>query len=550
MHIPFDIDQPSSTFLHTKNLTCVYEDGRLKYIKTGNTELVRTIYGSVRDADWETVTCQIRDEHIQQKEDNFIITYTAYYQQNDIAFEAVYRIEGKPDDTITFDMQGKALSSFKSNRIGLCMHLPIRACAGIPVSVTHPKGTETATRFPVCISPHQPFSQVERLYWKTEKNTAIQISFRGEVFEAEDQRNWMDYSYKIYSRPLSLPFPFKVAAGEVMQQTIKVNVVPAADMTADAISVVNNKPVSLPDLGIAAAEEPALLTREETSLLHALPFSHYRAELDLERDNWKIIFAIHIENAKALGVTLVLVLFFTDNYINEAALLLELLYGHATIVKSILPQHKDYKVTPAFLQQYFYPLVKKKFNDIQVGYGTDIYFAELNRQRPENDCYDFVGFSINPQVHNFDAKTMLENIEAIDSIIQTIRSFTSKPIVVSPVTLKKRKNHDGAGASMHNLVNNFDERLHTWFGAGWFLLCLYALHGVQQVSFFKTTGTGGILRNVNELSPLYLVLQQLRLLSPDVMKKNKNRLIFKNRQGEEMDFLLDELYFESDASTT
>ena len=33
----------------------------------------------------------------------------------------------------------------------------------------------------------------------------------------EDQRNWSDASFKTYSRPLALPFPYPVAAGEVLQ---------------------------------------------------------------------------------------------------------------------------------------------------------------------------------------------------------------------------------------------------------------------------------------------------------------------------------------------
>ena len=177
-----------------------------------------------------------------------------------------------------------------------------------------------------------------------------------------------------------------------------------------------------------------------------------------------------------------------------------------------------------------------------VGYGTDIYFTELNRQRPQHDEFDFISFSLNPQVHSFDEKTILENIETIPDIIQTIRSFTDKPVFASPVTFKKRKNHDGAGSARHALVNNFDARQNTWFGTGWFLLCLFQLRDVQQVTFFKTTGDSGIAGTAGENSPLYRVLAQLQSFRAATMTKSVGasgtQIIFNNEAGKELKFQL------------
>src|SRR5699024_4733859 len=43
-------------------------------------------------------------------------------------------------------------------------------------------------------------------------------------FEMEDQRNWSDASYKTYSRPLELPFPYQLRAGERVHQRVRVHV--------------------------------------------------------------------------------------------------------------------------------------------------------------------------------------------------------------------------------------------------------------------------------------------------------------------------------------
>lgn len=540
MHIPFDIDLSRSIILHTKNLSCQYEEGRLRYIKAGDTELVRMIYGAVRDADWETVACNIMGERIHQEEDGFTITYTAHYRQDNIIYEAAHRIEGRPDDTITFDMQGKALSDFKSNRIGLCAHLPVKECAGVSVNVINESGEKVLTRFPENISPHQPFSRVQQLHWTTENNAKIRLSLEGDVFEAEDQRNWMDHSFKIYSRPLSLPFPFNIWSGDTMRQKMAVQLsFLKNDVISNEKASTNIESRNVPAIGFAAADEPALLTTGEIALLQSVPFAHYRAELDFEKD-WRAIFSIHSTNAKALGTALELVLLFSDNYMEEIKGFITAISNVEYNIKSILPLHKAHKVTPLFLQEYFYPLLKKSFPLIMVGYGTDIYFTELNRQRPQHDGFDFISFSLNPQVHSFDEKSMLENIETIPDIIRTIRSFTGKPVFVSPITFKKRKNHDCMGDSRHSLVNNFDERQHTWFGAGWFLLCLFQLCDAQQVTFFKTTGGSGIIGAAGEASPLYRVLTQLKLFWTATMTKritaSATQIIFHNRAGEKLVF--------------
>lgn len=545
MHVPFDIILPASVPLQTKNLSCVYEQGMLRCIMADNTELIRMIYSAVRDHNWGTVPFSVSDEKIIQHKDSFMVSYAAKYSINSIEYEASFFIEGKSDDTISFTMQGKALNDFMSNRIGLCVHLPVAACSGRECIISKTNGEEIISEFPRTISPHQPFTDIQQMRWRTESGTTVQMLFSGEVFEAEDQRNWMDNSYKIYSRPLYLAFPFAVKTGEAMQQSFYLGITPAeADINDTGSAPDMKQPVQVPGLCIAAAAENILLGREEIALLHELPFTHYRAELDFEND-WKTIFAIHKANAEAIGAKLTLVLFFTDDYDNEARLFLQMLAECNDAVASILPQHKKHKVTTVLLQQYFYPLVKATFPGIQVGYGTDMYFTELNRQRPENDLYDFVSFSLNPQVHSFDAITILQNIQTIPDIIATIRSFTGKPVVVSPVTFRKRKNHDGAGASRHDLVNNYDERQHTWFGAGWFLLCLYALHNVQQVCFFTTTGDSGIIGHA-QLTPLYKILKKLKAFSPvNMVKKHADgslQIIFRNKADEELVFLLDNAF--------
>lgn len=545
MQIPFDIAIPAFTRLHTRSLSCIYDKGNIRYIKAGNTKLICMIYSAVRDTGWGTIPYHITHEDIQQNEESFIITYTAQFQQNNILFEASYRIEGTADDSISFEMKGISHSRFLSNRIGLCLHLPVEECKSQPVIIVTDSGDEMQAMFPANINPHQPFSHIQQMHWQTTDGKKILLLFEGEVFEAEDQRNWMDNSYKIYNRLLHLPFPFNVEKGYAMQQKVLVRFSKdSKKIVQQNIQTSKDEFVPVLPLGFAAADEPALLSPEEVQLLSKLPFAHYRAEADFETD-WKSVLEIHRNNSAKLNTSLELILFFTDDFIKETEALIQVIASFPTSIKSILPLHKKHKVTPVFLQQYFYPSVKDKFPHIKIGYGTDAYFTELNRSRPENDLFDFVSFSINPQVHASDTNTLLENIGSIPYMMATIKSFTDKPVHVSPVTFKKRKNHDAAAGDQYALVDNFDKRQHTGFGAGWFLLCLYELHEAAQVSFFKTTGVSGMVRSAKEVSPLFIVLQQLKLFSPvAMMKKNEEKIIvFKNKRNEELKISFENLFF-------
>src|SRR5699024_9606535 len=109
-----------------------------------------------------------------------------------------------------------------TNRTGLVvLHPP--DLAGTEAQVTHPGGDTEQSAFPVSISPHQPMWDIRGLQW-TSGGAGVQVWFEGDVFEMEDQRNWSDASYKTYSRPLELPFPYQLRAGERVHQRVRVHV--------------------------------------------------------------------------------------------------------------------------------------------------------------------------------------------------------------------------------------------------------------------------------------------------------------------------------------
>ena len=98
---------------------------------------------------------------------------------------------------------------------------PARSSRAAPLASAHSDGTVEHSRFPVDISPHQPAFDIAGLSWRDD-GLDVDVRFAGDMFEMEDQRNWTDASYKTYSRPLALPFPYPLAAGERVVQSIDV----------------------------------------------------------------------------------------------------------------------------------------------------------------------------------------------------------------------------------------------------------------------------------------------------------------------------------------
>lgn len=508
--------------LKTTQLTVAYQQGYLRYIKLGNQELVRMIYTAVRDQHWLTAAMNISEEKIVQEEHTFKITYQAKYSLNGIEYFASVEIIGQSDDTISFHFIGTADCDFLRNRIGICVHHPIQECVGQSVDIIQEDGSSLLSVFPQLIAPHQPFKNIQQLIWKTPKAVQARLAFEGDIFETEDQRNWTDNSFKTYSTPLGIPFPVAVKKGDRVEQKVVLTVTNANSINAvlNEDSAVETR-VAFPAIGYAKSNPT--LSVDQVELLNQIIFHHYRVEIRFEND-WENMLKTAIEEAGLLHSKIELVVFF-DDYSNEYALLKEVL--NATISSIIILQNNA--VVPHLdLFNFVIPAIKTDFPFIKIGAGTDLFFAELNRNRITDERLDFVSFSINPQVHLYDDETLIENLAAQQYCIQTIQSFTKLPIHISPVTLKPR----GFPAL------SIDARQHTDFIANWTALTLKYLAGAAQITFYETMGEKGII-NTNGLSPVYELLKKIAAFKPKfIINKpvqnplKKDALVLENDKGE------------------
>lgn len=538
--LPPDIVLEPAKRLQAGALTCLYEGGKLRYICLAQTEILRMLYPAVRDSQWGTLPCTISNEQLVIGTDTFTIQYTAVYYQEKPVYEAQYSIEGCSCNRIVFSMKGRALAAFEKNRIGLCVLHPVKECSGQPVTIVRAGGGSCTAGFPVQIAPVQPFHNVAEMHWRTADGCDAEVIFEGEVFETEDQRNWMDHSYKTYSTPQAIPFPVKVQAGDTVMQKISVTANAAAAQPSVPVALTEER-ISFPAIGYGRSAHQPQLTDEVINCLQKIPFHHYNVRLALDEPGWQQILQMACAEAVQLQTKLDLALVFSDAYPQELEALLELLSRQQAILLRILPLQKDEAVTPEALLNYVYPRIKSRLPGVKTGHGTRQFFTELNRQRPRQSLFDFVSFSCHPQVHATDSRSLLENLESLPDMINTAGELAAgKPVFIAPLTLK------GAG---HPAA---DSRQYSRLAACWTILALQQVAMAGSCTLFELSGEAGLVQMTAggvQPSPVYEVLVAIQSFQPRwIIKKYAagsllmDGLLLENAAGDRLFFRLPESY--------
>ena len=148
-----------------------------------------------------------------------------------------------------------------------------------------------------------------------------------------------------------------------------------------------------------------------------------------------------------------------------------------------------------------YDAARQAFPGVLVGGGMLSYFTELNRKRPPARHIDFVTHTTCPIVHDCDDRSVMETLEALPWVAETVRSFASgKPYRVGPSMLGMHDNPYGA-APMPNPENRRiamalnDPRQRGLFGAAWNLgyAARMAAAGVEALTLSAPLGAFGVV---------------------------------------------------------
>lgn len=470
-------------------LTAELEAGNLRYIRWNGVELLRAVSYVVRDRNWGTYNPEIANLTVAESGAGFRVTYDAVAKDSAQEFRYSAEITGASNGTLIFRGKGRTVSDFVTNRTGFVVLHAVEGVAGNPARVEHVDGKTVDTKFPDIIDPIQPMMDLRAITHQPRPGLSITCRMEGDTFEMEDQRNWMDASYKTYVRPLALPWPFTLTAGTELDQAVTVTVAAKAAAGAAATSGAHIKlgasRGTIPPLGFGLEPELAERTLQAADALRAAKPHHVLVHHDARRSGGEQDLEAGVRAAIRLGAEpwLEFVVSDLDAFVAEIARVgaANAALGSAFTTVFISPA-PDLKSTlpgsvwpPCPPLEAIYSAARTAFPSARLGGGMFSYFTELNRKRPPLEQLDLVTFTNSSVVHAGDDRSVTEGLEALPYITRSVAPIAGgKPWHAGPSALGMRANPYGA-APMQNprnirqAMNHMDPRQRGLLVAAWYL---------------------------------------------------------------------------------
>lgn len=512
----FGTDEPVTPprLLSAGPLTAELEAGNLRYIRWQGVEVMRAISFIVRDRDWGTCNPEISGLEVTEAPDRFAVRYRARTAVAAQAFTYEATITGEASGRLTFSGRGRAETDFETNRTGFVVLHPIEGVAGERVEILHVDGRTVESLFPAVIDPVQPMKDLRQLtHWAADGALRVTCRMEGDTYEMEDQRNWTDASYKTYVRPLALPWPYTIPAGQGVDQEVTLTLAGTVPAT------VGREPVRVefgpggdgrvPALGLGLDPDDSAAAAAVAAAVAAIGADHLICHLDPRRGHGRASLAAQLEVARAIGATpwLEAVLAAVDGFEAEIAALGRtaadlgspfpvVLISPAADLKSTLPGNPWPPVPPAGAML---DAARAAFPGARIGGGMFSYFTELNRKRPPLDRLDLVSFTTSALVHAGDDRSVTETIQALPAIALSARAIAGDlPYAVGPSAIGMRGNPYGAAArenpgNIRQAMNRNDPRQRGLLGAAWALgyFARFAEGGASAVALGGPVGAMG-----------------------------------------------------------
>lgn len=253
---------------------------------------------------------------------------------------------------------------------------------------------------------------------------------------------------------------------------------------------------TLPPIGLA---HNGRLSDTDADLIAALAPAHLRLDIDLA-GAWEEVLADGIDACLRVGAALELALFMTGDPRERLPTIAERIEDAGVSVARVLVFAPGEEATPAA----WVALVRDSLRvDAPIGGGTNMYFNELYRSLPDLRPLGVIGWSVNPQVHAFTDRDLVENLDGQSEQLRSARSFAGDcQIVVTPVSLKPRFN--AVARSDASVTDNIDSRQGTLFAAAWTIGSIKrcAESGADALTYYETVGPRGIVGS-DGIFPLY-----------------------------------------------
>ena len=480
-------------------------------ITYGGVPVLRGLRVVVRDENWGTPIAVVTATQIESAENVLRVRLVVSHRDGNVDFSWHGLLE-ITTDTLRFSFVGEAAEPFLSNRTGIVvLHPP--TLAGQMVTVTDPSGAETAVRFSQTISPHQPARNIAGMRWNTAR-FAASLSFTGDIFETEDQRNWTDASFKTYSTPLHRPFPVQISPGMPIEQSVTLRVAesrsPSLERTTNPTligaefhpdqpaRIVVGGPTKriVPEITLGASSAPGV-TPNRAGLAGIL------VELNMADAAWPDVLARAETDADGhfLDVRIVASTAAQVNLVLDAVATLQVrrlgVFDAAT-----------YLSEPVLWAALVQGVAERELRAELIG-GTRAHFTELNRNHDRLPLsVTALAFSVTPHMHALELDQLVESIAVQRTVAENaVRIARGRPLHIGPITLRPRFNAvattgpaaglgeiEFAGYGPEHLPAATDTRQQSAALAAWLIASVdaFAVPGVASLCYFEAWGARGI----------------------------------------------------------
>jgi D-apionolactonase len=510
-------------------LTVELDNGNLRYLKVAGVEVLRSLSFLVRDENWGTYIPVLTDVKVEQRPDGFWVSYRATCRRGDMEIGYDARIEGRADGSLEFIGVATPKTDFLTARTGFVVLHPLRGVVSQALEVEHVDGKVEKARFPERVNPVQPFLAIRSLTHQVLPGLKASVRMEGDTWEMEDHRNWTDASFKTYVRPLALPWPYTLKAGDTVKQSVTLSLAGTAPKGGKgaasrtiAVDVGGVTPQSMPLVGLGVpAEEiehavanldllklaaPRLLIchfdpRDKHGRMQLYGYRLLCEQIGAQCELEIVVESVDRYRAELQGVAAM---------VREAGLKLSAVaVCPAGDLKSVLPGGPR---PPAAPLAELYKAARDAFPGVKLGGGMFSFFTELNRKRPPAHLLDFAHNTTCPIVHAADDRSVMETHEALPYQVATARTYIGKAgYRIGPSAIGCRDNPHGKTFTPNPrneriCLVKMDPRQRGLFGAAWTLgyVSSFAPTGVESVCLGAPTGPLGIIyRKTDYAQPWY-----------------------------------------------
>lgn len=395
-------------------------------------EILQRIFVTVRDQNWREIAPTDSKREIDEQAG--VATLTVRHESDSVEFEWKGTLRVSDDrHRLHFEFTGRALRDMQVCRVGLVVLHPVESMVGArAIAVGHQSGHEFSPTEHIAPQPvvnGVPLAITEpflKLVIERANFGQLELTFKGDLFELEDQRNWGDMSFKTYCTPLRLGFPRELKAGTVIQHSVEARFTPSRGRLTSTSARYQSG--VFPQLGLewsrsswnARASDPV-----------APNWSHLYFDAGRFENLAELREVLATENTPPLHIG-----FEVQNDVPAEAIALFVAYRKR--IAHLFLYGPGTLLPPAIAFSRWRLGLEKAAEDwdIPLSAGTRGYFVELNRGTTFDLPVSGISFPLTATVHSDDAETICGNVAAIQDIARTsLRLTGADQVSITPLAL-------------------------------------------------------------------------------------------------------------------